>query len=98
MKIKHWQGYGAINAKKISDVRINDSMSKLTIQLSGNHEYGLVRDDKYDIFNWLLNKGQRFATKIKDYRDILHINITEDILNIAGENIDCALYEITYRT
>ena len=58
MKIKHWQGYGTVDARKIKDG------AKLHIRVSGNHEWGLRRDDEYDLFNWLIRK---FDKSIPDY-------------------------------
>lgn len=96
MKLKHWQGYGSINARKISET-VNGNIATLKIELKGNHEYGLSRDDKYDIFNWLLNGGKRFAKACSSYRDIISIDITEDYVRENNEIIDTALYTITYK-
>lgn len=96
MKLKHWQGYGSINARKISET-VNGNIATLKIELKGNHEYGLSRDDKYDVFNWLLNGGKRFVKACSSYRDIISVDITEDYVKENNEIIDTALYTITYK-
>lgn len=58
MQIKHWQGYGKVEAK-----RIKDNSCTLHVRVKGNHEWGLVRDDEYDLFNWLV---KRFDKTIAD--------------------------------
>lgn len=97
MRIKHWQGYGCINAKKLSEQEINNNTMLLTIELNGNHECGLCRYDTYDIFNWLLNRGKRFATKCKSDRNITNIEIDEGTTTINGSCVDQAIYKIYYR-
>lgn len=64
MKIKHWQGYGTVDAIKIKD-RLDGC--DLHIKVKGNHEWGLVREDRYDIYNWLV---KRFDKSIESYRNI----------------------------
>lgn len=51
MKIKHWQGYGTLSAKKLSS-----SADTLVVEVWGNHEWGLERNDMYGVFNWLVRK------------------------------------------
>ena len=97
MKIKHWQGYGSISARKIREYDIDAHTKMLVIELRGNHEYGLVRDDKYDVFNWLLNNGTRFTKSCKAYTDIENITITEGHAIENSKLIDTATYEIKYR-
>ena len=58
MKIKHWQGYGCVKATKVKD-----NNCTLHIRVEGNHEWGLYRDDLYDLYNWLV---KRFDKSIKD--------------------------------
>jgi hypothetical protein len=59
MKIKHFAGYGTVEAKKMPA-----NGATLHIRVSGNHECGLRRDDEYDLFNWLIRK---FDKSIPDY-------------------------------
>ena len=88
MKIKHFHGYGTINASKISKTTKNGH-TKLVIKLSGNHECGLIRNDKYDVANWLV---KRFDKSFQDYRQITGLDI-----NSGYENgIETAIYTIEY--
>ncbi len=59
MKIKHWQGYGTVDAKKMPN-----NGATLHIRVSGNHEWGIHLEDEYDLFNWLIRK---FDKSIPDY-------------------------------
>lgn len=52
MRIKHWAGYGCVTARRIKDC----SMFTLHVRVEGNHEQGLVRDDEYDLYNWLVKR------------------------------------------
>lgn len=91
MKIKHWQGYGCVNATKVK-MTTKDNIRNLIIRVSGNHECGLVRDDKYDVANWLI---KRFDKSFDDYRDIISMDIKEDWDDLKHE--DSCVYNITYR-
>lgn len=62
MKIKHWQGYGCVNATKCKD----SLPSMLHIRVEGNHEWGIVLEDEYDLYNWLV---KRFDRTVPDYPD-----------------------------
>lgn len=73
MKIKHFAGYGCVNAKVINKM-LKSSIRPyyvVDIDVSGNHEYGLLRPfhDESCIKSWL----GRFAPKgfeVSDY-DVL---------------------------
>ena len=54
MRIRHWAGYGCVNAR-----RINDGAAKLHIRVEGIHEQGLIRSDSYDLYNWLVKRFDR---------------------------------------
>lgn len=62
MRIKHFMGYGSVNAKVVekglkTDVTNGLLRKYLKINVWGNHECGLDRsDDKYDINEWLIKK------------------------------------------
>lgn len=52
MKIKHYMGYGLVNAKLIEM-----DQTTIVINVWGNHECGLDRsEDSYDINQWLVKK------------------------------------------
>lgn len=61
MKIKHWQGYGTVEA-----TRIKNASCTLHIRIHGDHEWGLKLDDEYDLYNWLVRK---FDKSIKSYEE-----------------------------
>ena len=61
MKIKHFAGYGCVNARKCKD----SLPSMLHIEVEGNHEWGLVREDDYDLFQWIVS---RFDKRFPDYQ------------------------------
>lgn len=63
MKIKHWQGYGTVNAE-----RIPDKGCDLHVRVSGNHEWGVERRDDYDAYNWLYKRFKRNAPEYHDWR------------------------------
>lgn len=74
MRIKHWQGYGFINAENLGESEmqnviyrgnyIHGKVRVIRIKVTGEHEYGLDRsEDTYDCVNWLLHK-------FKNYKDI----------------------------
>lgn len=66
MKIKHWQGYGCVDAKKVSKKSKNGSTT-LIVMVRGNHEWGLVRDDKYDLKRWLVDRFDKGAKDVSPY-------------------------------
>ena len=106
MKIKHWQGYGYVKAQKISEKSVElldcgiptgEKAKQIVIRVSGNHEYGLERNDDYDVYNWLL---KRFKKEIADYCDmkLLKISTNDYYVKNEKEHIDEEIcdYTITY--
>lgn len=87
MRIKHWQGYGTVNARKTAFSMNADGTNTVQVTVTGLHEYGLVRRDEYDVFNWL---AKRFAKDCPDYRAIRRLEIDEP-------DDETAVYKITYR-
>lgn len=87
MKLKHWQGYGTVVAKKISYQKSNDIIT-LKIRVTGNHEYGIECRDDYTVTNWLL---KRFDKNFNgNYRNIISIETLADDINQTCD------YVITY--
>ena len=62
MRIKHFAGYGCVTATKCPD----STTSMLHIKVQGNHEWGIVREDEYDLYHWLVS---RFDKNVADYPD-----------------------------
>ena len=60
MKIKHFAGYGSVLARKCKD----STRSMLHIYVEGNHERGIIREDEYDLYNWLV---RRFDKNVPPY-------------------------------
>ena len=93
MRIKHFMGYGSVNAKVVGrSLNTATKQKTLTINVWGNHEYGLDRSEYYDDINdWLVKKVARVDI---DYRKIT--NITANYIpNIDGQ--EAMQYIITYR-
>lgn len=94
MKLKHWQGYGSVNAKKMSESTRKDPFygdkKTMHIRVTSNHEYGIEREDKYDVFNWLL---KRFDKTVESYRQITSVRLVSGIEN----GIDVCDYFIEYK-
>ena len=93
MKLKHWQGYGVLDVKRVSTKTSKDPFygdtTTMVIRVKGNHEYGIERDDKYDVFNWLL---KRFDKTVTSYRQIKDLKLDSRIEN----GVDVCDYIITY--
>ena len=88
MRLKHWQGYGCVNAKRIEYTINQDRTKTIKIEVTGSHEYGLVRNDRYDIHRWLMT---RLAKDCPDYRAI-----TDMVIDTPDDTT--AIYVITYQT
>lgn len=78
MKLKHWQGYGTVDARRVKDPRCT-----LHVKVSGNHEWGIRRDDLYDLYNWLV---RRFDRNVQCYE--LWIRDDPNVSIIEGEYTD----------
>ena len=63
MRIKHFAGYGCVEAK-----RIPNASCTLHVHVEGDHEWGLRRDDDYDLFNWLVKRFDRSVTDYEEWR------------------------------
>lgn len=88
MRLKHWQGYGCVNAKRIEYTINQDRTKTIKIEVTGSHEYGLVQNDRYDVHRWLMT---RFAKDCPDYRAI-----TDMVIDTPDDTT--AIYVITYQT
>lgn len=90
MRVKHWQGYGSVNVKKISRT-VKDNVVNLHLQVRGNHEWGIASDDTYDVVRWIGNKCDK---KLTDYKQITNLKLDERWDGAAHEDV-CDYY-ITY--
>lgn len=91
MRMKHWTGYGCINAKLISK-KTENNMTTLVIHVSGNHECGIERNDKYDVAKYLII---RFDKDFPNYRSIVSMKLSTGYDSKKGE--DTCDYTIVYR-
>ena len=96
MKIKHWQGYGTVNA-----IKVKDNAHTLHVRVEGNHEWGLIRNDEYDIFNWLVKKFDRYF-KDKTYSDFYkcypRMSLVAGEKMIDGMSVETCDYILDYET
>ena len=86
MKIKHFAGYGSVQAKKTATHK-NKDITTVTIVVSGNHEQGLGYryDDKDSITRWL---APRFIKDLTDNRQIVALSIKDDyVIDKDGEHV-----------
>ena len=93
MKIKHFAGYGSVQATKICKVNLFDNKVKLVVQVKGNHECGLVRNDIYDVRRWLFNKFEKNFTG-KDYD--ISMSIYDDYVRENDIDVEVATYTFVY--
>lgn len=92
MRIKHWQGYGTVNARKI-----NDGSCTLHVQVVGNHEWGLVRRDTYDLFNWLVKRFDKSQTDYISWNNKLeNVRFEEGETVVNGIDTDTCDYYFSY--
>lgn len=93
MKIKHFAGYGSVQAKKVSKTNIGNDKVKLVVEVKGNHEWGLVRKDIYDVRRWLFN---RFEKNFHGEDWEISMTIKDDYVNENGINVEVATYTFIY--
>ena len=93
MKLKHWQGYGSVEVKKVSKTTFNNNWgekkTKLVLSVKGNHEWGLVRDDIYDVKHWIFDKFEKNFSG--NYYDI-DMSIKDDYV----DGVEVATYTFIY--
>lgn len=86
MKLKHWSGYGTVDAKKIGSGR-----DFLKVVVRGSHECGIERTDKVDVFNWLV---KRFDRKRTDWMEIEDI---ETDVHYEENDMEVCIFMIKFR-
>lgn len=93
-KIKHFQGYGYVLAEKLSKRIVCGNVYQLHIRVKGNHEYGLERNDAYDVFNWLVTK---FDKSVSDYRNMVSVITDDYYIKENGLDVEVCDYWIKYK-
>lgn len=94
MKIKHFMGYGSVNATKLSKKTVTnfcgEKYTQLSVRVTGNHEWGLRRDNTYDLYNWLI---KRFDKTVGDYYTL---NINYQVKESYIGDTECCEYTFIY--
>jgi len=97
MKIKHFSGYGSVEAKKISKKsivnRYGEKKTELVLRVKGNHECGLVRNNIYDVRRWLFNRFEK-NFQGQDYE--INMSINGDYIKENGLDVEVATYTFVY--
>ncbi len=88
-KIKHWQGYGTVDAKLLKK-----TPDEMVIQVSGMHEYGLDCDkyDTYRVYEWLVKRFDPTKTE----RDIQSVDIDDTYETRGNVDIEVCTYTIHF--
>lgn len=97
MKVKHFAGYGSVEVKKESKTTFTneygEKKTKLVLVVKGNHEWGIVRDDIYDVKCWIFDKFEKNFTG-NDY-DIA-MTVQGDYIKENGLDVEVATYTFIY--
>ena len=97
MKVKHFAGYGSVEVKKISKKPIingyGEKKTKMVLRVKGNHEWGIVRNDIYDVRKWIFDKFEK-NFKGNDYD--IDMSIEDDYINENGIDVEVATYTFVY--
>ena len=97
MRVKHFMGYGSVEVKKISKKPIingyGEKKTKLVLRVKGNHEYGLVRNDIYDVRRWIFDRFEKNFNK-SDYE--IYMKVKSDYIEENGLNVEVATYTFVY--
>ena len=97
MRIKHFAGYGSVEAKKVSKKTFTneygEKKTKLVVRVKGNHEWGLVRDDIYDVKRWLFDKFEKNFV-VEDYE--ISMSVVDDYVKENGLDVEVAVYTFVY--
>jgi hypothetical protein len=67
MRIKHFAGYGCVNATKVRKDKNANGDTVLVVRVSGNHEWGLLRGDVYDLKQWIVDRFDKAAKDLPWY-------------------------------
>lgn len=97
MRIKHFAGYGTVEAKKVSKTTVTnqygEKKNKLVVNVKGNHEWGLVRDDIYDVKRWLFDKFEKNFSG--NYYQII-MDVKNDYIKENRIDVEVATYTFVY--
>ena len=85
MKIKHFAGYGCVNAKKIALFKRNN-ITTLIVDVSGDHERGLKPYIIEDAIKWIAARFYNHVLDIPAYKT--HIDYEYILKPGASERIE----------
>lgn len=93
MKIKHFQGYGCVEATKVKQEKYVDAygreMTKVVVLVKGNHECGLTTNGFYTLYKWLV---KRFYKRCNSYLDIFNMSYNNYYEKIDGIDVEHCQY------
>lgn len=89
-KIKHWQGYGSVDAKVLRKTPDN-----LIVQVRGMHEYGLDCGawDHDRVYEWLVKRFDPTKTA----NDIVSVDIDDDYERQGNVDVEVCTYDISFK-
>ena len=97
MRVKHFAGYGSVEVKKVLKKTITngygEKKTKMVLAVKGNHEWGLVRDDIYDVKRWIFDK---FEKNFKGEEYNIEMDIQDDYIKENGLDVEVATYTFVY--
>ena len=97
MRVKHFAGYGSVEVKKVSKTPITngygENKTKLVLRVKGNHEWGIVRNDIYDVRRWIFDKFEKNFNG-EDYN--IDMKIDNDYIKENGLDVEVATYTFIY--
>lgn len=98
MKVKHFAGYGSVDVKKVSKTTVTNEWgekeNKLVLSVKGNHEWGLVREDIFDVKRWIFDKFEKgFKGDIYD----ITMSIKNEYIKENGLDVEVATYTFYYK-
>lgn len=78
MRIKHYAGYGSVNAKKLKH-ETKDGITTLVVNVSGDHEWGLRPFIIEDSIQWIAARFDKSIVNIPWYNIYIDINNNYDM-------------------
>ena len=94
MKLKHFAGYGTVNAYKINKKVTNNGSVALTIKVIGDHERGLYCWDIYTLKHWLIDRFDHKAKELNPYNMRFDHSFSYELIN--NEYVDTITYLFMY--
>lgn len=73
MKLKHFAGYGVINAKKVYKGANQNGVNILRVAVYGDHEQSLLTSDLYTLYKWLFLRFEKNSEVKNPYTDFIDV-------------------------